>query len=122
MEMPKYSIGAATTEDGYSTPGARKYPPLSLLPETEYTLFAATGTLHIFAISGLHVGVMAVLFAMVLKLAGLSRAHWILPLAPALVVYTLMTGMRVSALRACLMAICYGSAFLFQLGDDVGES
>jgi competence protein ComEC len=69
--------------------------------------FTATGTLHIFAISGLHVGIIVMLLIWALRLAGISRPHWVLFLAPALVVYTAMTGARASAVRACIMTIIY---------------
>ena len=75
--------------------------------------FARTGTLHIFAISGLHVGMLAMLVIFVLKRCGLSRMYWILLLAPILVVFVISTGMKASAVRACLMAILYwGAPFL----------
>ncbi|MCF7838015.1 MAG: ComEC family competence protein, partial [Candidatus Marinimicrobia bacterium] len=69
--------------------------------------FATTGTLHVFAISGLHVGVLALLVTLVLKLFGISRMHWFWWLAPLLILYTLGTGLKTSALRATLMALIY---------------
>ncbi|MFH0878812.1 MAG: ComEC/Rec2 family competence protein, partial [Lentisphaerota bacterium] len=72
--------------------------------------FSATGTIHIFAISGTHVGVMWVLFALVLRALGVSRQHWSYVLIPLLVLYTLATGMASSAVRACIMAAVFMSA------------
>jgi competence protein ComEC len=88
------------------------------LPPRLREVFATTGTLHIFAISGLHVGVMAALLIIVLKLAGLSRQDWVLCLAPMLLVYTLGTGMKVSAMRACLMGTVYWGASVFRRRPD----
>lgn len=88
------------------------------LPRELREAFATTGTLHIFAISGLHVGVMAVLIILVLKTCGLSREHWVLVLFPLLVIYTLGTGMKVSAVRACVMAVVFWSAGLFRRRPD----
>ena len=88
------------------------------LPRDLREVFATTGTLHIFAISGLHVGLVAVLIIFALKTAGLSREHWALALLPLLLFYTLGTGMKVSAIRACLMAVVYWSAFLFRRKPD----
>lgn len=68
-------------------------------------LFCKTGTLHIFAISGLHVSIIAVLMAVVLRWCGVSRVHWVYFLAPMLIVYTIATGGRASAVRACIMMI-----------------
>lgn len=69
--------------------------------------FAKTGTLHILAISGMHVGILAGLFLLALRSAGVSRIHWVWYLAPFLGLYTLATGSPVSAARASLMAVCY---------------
>ena len=80
--------------------------------------FATTGTLHVIAISGLHVVVMAVLIIFVLKMFGLSRERWILYLAPALVCYAIATGMYASTLRACVMAILFWSAPFFGRRPD----
>lgn len=88
------------------------------LPDRLYDTFARTGTLHIFAISGLHVGVLAGLFLAIFRSLGLSRQHWVLYLAPLLVVYTVSTGMKASAVRACVMAVIFWSAPLFGRKPD----
>jgi len=85
--------------------GYRQAMPLSL-----YRTFACTGTLHIFAISGLHVGVMAAILIAILKMTGLSRPRWGLVLIPALFLYVFSTGMKPSALRAFTMASIYFAA------------
>jgi competence protein ComEC len=81
-------------------------------------LFAVTGTLHIFAISGLHVGVMAAIGIFVLQASRVSRVHWILFLGPFLVAYTVATGMKASAVRACIMALIYWLAPLVGRRSD----
>ncbi|OVE75955.1 hypothetical protein BVX97_02840 [bacterium E08(2017)] len=68
-------------------------------------VFRRTGTLHIFAISGLHVGIIAMLLTFLLKWAGVSRPSWIWYMAPLLIAYTIATGGRASAVRACVMMI-----------------
>jgi ComEC/Rec2-related protein len=70
-------------------------------------LGAATGTLHVFAVSGLHVGIVAGLAIVVLGVFGVSRIYWVIFLAPLLIAYTMLTGARPSAVRACIMAIVY---------------
>lgn len=80
------------------------------LPGELRELFASTGTFHIFAISGLHVGIVAVLLIGLLKIAGLSREHWFFGLLPLLVLYTVGTGGRASAVRACVMALIFWGA------------
>ncbi len=81
-------------------------------------LFAAVGTLHIFAISGLHVGIFASLIIFVLAVLTIPRTHWVLFLAPVLIAYTFATGGRSSAVRACVMAIIYFAAPLFWRKGD----
>ncbi|MBU1910218.1 MAG: ComEC/Rec2 family competence protein, partial [Verrucomicrobia bacterium] len=80
--------------------------------------FSTTGTLHIIAISGLHVGIMVVLITALLKALGRSRQHWALYLAPALVVYAIVTGMSASTLRATIMALLFWAGPLFHRRPD----
>ncbi len=71
---------------------------------------AASGTVHVFAISGLHVGIVVGLIVFALNACRVSRIHWIVFLAPCLIGYTMMTGARPSAVRACIMALVYFAA------------
>jgi len=87
-----------------------------------YQRFARTGTLHIFAISGLHVGVLAAILIAVLKLLGVPRTIWGLFLVPALFFYVVSTGMKPSALRAFTMAAVYFAAPLFGRRPDSGSA
>lgn len=80
------------------------------MPEELYRMFSRTGILHIFAISGLHVGVMAAILIASLKLIGIPRPRWGWLLIPALFLYVLSTGMKASALRAFTMAAVYFAA------------
>lgn len=77
------------------------------LPPDLRKAFSATGTLHMFAISGLHVGVLCGLLAGLLNTVGVPRHRWALFLGPALILYTMATGLRPSAVRACVMALCF---------------
>lgn len=89
------------------------------LPDEAHRLFALTGTLHVFAISGLHVGIIAGLLVMLIRATGVSRPRLIWWLAPLLIFYAVATGLRPSALRACAMALAFGAAFGFQRRPDV---
>lgn len=80
--------------------------------------FAATGTIHVFAISGLHVGLVSLILIGMIRTAGLGVRLWMLPLAPLLIFYTLLTGAAPSAIRACVMALCFWSALTFQRKPD----
>jgi len=88
------------------------------LSTTLYQRFSLTGTLHIFAISGLHVGVLASILVAALKVLGLPKTIWGIFLIPALWIYVVATGMKPSALRAFTMAAVYFSAPLFGRRPD----
>ena len=88
------------------------------LPPSLYQTFAYTGTLHIFAISGLHVGVVASILIAVLKVMGVPRPRWGLVLIPVLFFYVVSTGMKASAFRAFTMAAVYFAAPLLGRRPD----
>ena len=82
--------------------------------------FASTGTVHIFAISGAHVGMMTLLFAGLLRAFGVPMTRWFLILTPLLVVYTVTTGAATSAIRACVMAsLLLAAPFLRRRPDAI---
>jgi ComEC/Rec2-related protein len=82
------------------------------LPATIKKDFMTTGTFHVVAISGLHVGMIAWLLACMLRICGLSRIWWFPVLAPLLLIYTMGTGASASALRACIMSCLFFAATL----------
>ena len=92
------------------------------LPEERAQQFARTGTLHVFAISGLHVGVMGTLLAGVLRIVGLSKQRWPWVLAPLLVGYAMATGLKPSAVRATTMALIVVLAPGLQRRPDLPSS
>ena len=63
------------------------------IPPEIHQRFKRTGTLHIFAISGLHVGIVGLLITVVLKTIGIPRDRWGLLLLPLLLGYVMDTGM-----------------------------
>lgn len=79
-------------------------------PELEEP-FRLSGTLHIFAVSGLHVGIFALIAWLLLKPLGLSRAQVTLLLIPLLFFYAFLTGWRPSAVRAATMATIFLASF-----------
>ena len=68
------------------------------------TPFRESGTLHIFAVSGLHVAIVGVIFWALLRPFGLRRSVLVPVLVGALFSYAFITGMRPSAIRAAVMA------------------
>ena len=88
------------------------------IPDSIRQDFTASGTVHVFAISGLHIMFVASIFIVVLSALGVSKKRWILLLAPALILYTVAVGARPSAIRACAMAIIYIAAPAFGRKPD----
>jgi competence protein ComEC len=66
--------------------------------------FMHTGTLHIIAVSGLHVACIAMVLLVIMHGAGLPRWHCIYAIIPLLWAYTIMTGWQSSGVRSALMA------------------
>jgi competence protein ComEC len=75
--------------------------------------FVASGTMHVFAVSGLHVAMFCAILWVVLRMLRLPRA-WIVAIAlPIVFFYVFITGLRPSAWRAALMAAVVMGAPLF---------
>ncbi|MGE5208448.1 MAG: ComEC/Rec2 family competence protein [Alphaproteobacteria bacterium] len=81
-------------------------------PEDIEEPFQQTGTLHLFAVAGLHVGIVATLLWMLATLARLSRKTAAAIIIPLLFFYAAVTGLHVSSIRAATMAsILIGGLF-----------
>jgi ComEC/Rec2-related protein len=74
--------------------------------------FRQTGTFHLFSVSGLHVGMVALLLWLVLRPLGLSRRRAVLVIIPALFFYALVTGASAPSLRAAVMLAAAFAGFL----------
>jgi len=66
--------------------------------------FQQTGTLHLFAVAGLHVGIVAQLLWIVASLLRLPRGIAAAAIIPCLYFYSAVTGFHVSSVRAATMA------------------
>lgn len=75
--------------------------------------FVAAGTVHVFAISGLHVLFIAHLLELLLRFTGLPRPMLVPALLPLVWGYVVLVGCGPSAVRAATMASFYYSAGLF---------
>jgi competence protein ComEC len=81
-------------------------------PEDIEEPFQQTGTLHLFAVAGLHVGIVAALLWMLAMVARLSRKWAAALIIPLLLFYAAVTGLHVSSVRAAVMAsILFGGLF-----------
>ena len=69
-------------------------------------VFIKTGTMHILAVSGLHVGIIAVILAAILRGARCPKKITYFLTICALCVFAAFTGARPSTLRAVIMASC----------------
>lgn len=69
--------------------------------------FVSAGSLHIFAISGLHVGIICGFAVFALRVSRIAPVYWFPWLALFLAGYTAATGASSSAVRACVMALVY---------------
>ncbi|MDG2123101.1 MAG: ComEC/Rec2 family competence protein, partial [Verrucomicrobiales bacterium] len=80
-------------------------------PELEHP-FRYSGTMHLFAISGLHVGIFTSILWFALRLLNVRKDHAALLLIPAVFFYAFITGWRPSAVRAAVMlsVVCIGAA------------
>src|SRR5438132_460336 len=82
-------------------------------PEDIEEPFQETGTLHLFAVAGLHVGIVAALLWMVATVARLSRKSAAALIIPLLLFYAAVTGLHVSSVRAAVMSSVLLGAFFF---------
>jgi len=67
-------------------------------------VFRQSGTSHLLAVSGLHVGLVAALLFMILRRAAGRTSRTAILVAACLVLFTVITGSRASTVRAALMA------------------
>jgi len=73
-------------------------------PEDIEEPFQQTGTLHLFAVAGLHVGIVARLLWILGTVARLPRNWTTVLIIPALLFYAAVTGLHTSSVRAAVMS------------------
>jgi competence protein ComEC len=83
-------------------------------PEDIEEPFQQTGTVHLFAVAGLHVGIVAALLWMLATVAGLSRKWAAAFIIPSLFFYAAITGLHVPSVRAAVMASILVGGFFFE--------
>ena len=76
--------------------------------------FQQTGTLHLFAVAGLHVGIVARLLWILATVARLSRKWATALIIPLLLFYAAITGLHVSSIRAAVMSSILLGGFFFE--------
>lgn len=76
--------------------------------------FQQTGTLHLFAVAGLHVGIIAQLLWILARLCRLPRVAAAAVIIPFLFFYAAITGLHVSSVRAATMAAVLLGGIFFE--------
>ena len=94
----------------------------SALERTEWERYIRTGTVHVLAISGQHLVLLAGVLWCVLGLCGVRRVPLAYLVAGVVVGYALLTGMRPSAVRATVMVVCLCGAVVLRRPLDVANS
>ena len=94
----------------YGTAAALLLGDGSALERADWDVYVRTGVVHALAISGQHLAVLAGFLWFVLRLCGVRRANSAWVVVAFVVAYTLLTGLRPSGVRACVMvaAACGG--------------
>jgi hypothetical protein len=83
-------------------------------PEDIEEPFQQTGTLHLFAVAGLHVGIVAAILWMLATVARLPRKWATAIIIPLLFFYAAVTGLHVSSVRAAVMTSILFGGFFFE--------
>jgi len=82
-------------------------------------LFVQTGTAHILAISGLHIGVVAALFLLMIKMFPIGGKWRSVGVIGLLACYAFFTGGRPSVVRATIMMIVFLTSFIVEKERDI---
>src|SRR5262249_20562965 len=83
-------------------------------PEDIEEPFQQTGTIHLFAVAGLHVGIVAALLWVLAAIARLSRRRAAAFIILSLFFYAAVTGLHIPALRAAVMASILVGGYFFE--------
>jgi competence protein ComEC len=85
------------------------------LSEEQNVMFMQSGAMHLFSISGLHIGVIALALHSLLALTRLPRVVLFLAAGSALWLYVDITGASPSAVRAWIMVVLVQASFVLRL-------
>src|SRR5262249_33526710 len=84
------------------------------LDRDEWENFVRTGVVHVLAISGQHLLVLAAFVWVVLRALGVRRRHGAWVVAGVMIGYMLLTGARPSAVRATVMVCAFCAAIVLR--------
>ncbi len=94
----------------------------SYIPRHIRQLFIETGTAHVLAISGLHVGIIAGIVLIIFKTLPISRAWQFFMTILSLIAYALITGARPSVVRATIMMSIFLGGFILEREQNLLNS
>ena len=77
------------------------------IPDALQDEFRQTGTFHLFSVSGLHVGMIALILWQAFRIVGIGRGAATCVIIPTLFFYALLTGWKPSSLRAATMTAIF---------------
>jgi ComEC/Rec2-related protein len=77
------------------------------IPDVLQDEFRQTGTFHLFSVSGLHVGMIALILWQAFRMVGMGRGIATCLIIPALFFYALLTGWKPSSVRAATMTAIF---------------
>lgn len=103
--------GATPSRDFHRVYTAMLLGKKDALSEHQRTLYQESGTMHFFAISGLHIGVIASVIAQCLFIVRIPRRYAPCIGLPLLFAYVMITGAEPSAMRAFLMTAFFWGAY-----------
>ena len=94
----------------------------SALDRADWDVYVRTGVVHALAISGQHLAVLAGFLWFGLRLLGVRRANSAWVVLAVVVGYTLLTGLRPSGVRACVMVAAACGGFVARRPTDAANS
>jgi len=87
-----------------------------------FDYFISSGSVHVLAISGLHVGIIVLFLIFIVKLFGFSRTQASIICIVFLVFYCFLSGARVSVIRASIMASIILGGWVIKRDSDIYNS
>lgn len=97
--------------------GARDF-----IPENIQDDFIRSGTYHLFAISGFHIGIISASVFFLLRLFGLGRKKSALFSSFSVIFYSFIAGMGDSVVRAMIMALCFFASIIAEREGNANNS
>ncbi len=92
------------------------------IPRDVMDCFKLSGTVHVFAISGLHVGIVASILMVALSALPIQGRYRVLLFGPLIIAYTIAAGAKPSAIRACIMSLfLFSGPLLGRKSDPVSS-